>query len=508
MSLRKNIGANYLSQAYVALVGIVVIPLYLRYMGAEAYGLVGFFAMLQSWFSLLDMGLTPTMSRETARLRGGATSPARYRALLRRLRTLFVAIAVLGGATLAACAQLIASKWLKVEHLSISDVAFAIRMMALIIALRWMAGLYRGILTGSEQLVWLGAYNVAAATAKALGVVPVLMFVGASPITFFGFQAIVAVFEFTVLLVKANSLIPQAPARARDVAGEGDSLATILRFSVAIAATSSIWTVATQVDKFILSKILPLADYGYFSLAAIVASGITIISAPVGSAIMPRMTRLEAQGNGTALLRVYKQTTQLVMITAVGSALTVAIYAEPLLRIWTGHSDVAARVAPILIPYALGNAVLAASSFPYYLQYSKGNVRLHVVGSLLFLTLLVPAVAWAAPTYGAVGAGYAWLIVNLAYFLAWVPFVHSKIEPGIHTRWILADILPVIAACLVVTGLVVTTVPHATSTPVVVFEIAATAIAMVALGAMAAPAVRSQIFARKVGSNVHSAESK
>ena len=85
MSLRRNILVNYASQIYVTLVGIVVVPLYIKYMGAEAYGLVGFFAMLQTWFMLLDMGLTPTMARETARFRGGAISALTYRRLARAL---------------------------------------------------------------------------------------------------------------------------------------------------------------------------------------------------------------------------------------------------------------------------------------------------------------------------------------------------------------------------------------------------------------------------------------
>jgi O-antigen/teichoic acid export membrane protein len=67
MPLKKNILANYASQIYVTLIGIFMVPLYIKYMGAEAYGLVGFFAMLQAWFNLLDMGLTPTTARETAR---------------------------------------------------------------------------------------------------------------------------------------------------------------------------------------------------------------------------------------------------------------------------------------------------------------------------------------------------------------------------------------------------------------------------------------------------------
>ena len=51
MSLKSNIAANYASQLYTTLIGIVLVPLYLRYMGSEAYGLVGFFAMLQAWFN-------------------------------------------------------------------------------------------------------------------------------------------------------------------------------------------------------------------------------------------------------------------------------------------------------------------------------------------------------------------------------------------------------------------------------------------------------------------------
>jgi O-antigen/teichoic acid export membrane protein len=50
-----------------------MVPLYLKYMGAEAYGLIGFFSMIQVWFAILDMGLSPTVARETARYKGGAT---------------------------------------------------------------------------------------------------------------------------------------------------------------------------------------------------------------------------------------------------------------------------------------------------------------------------------------------------------------------------------------------------------------------------------------------------
>src|SRR3989304_7095784 len=103
-SLSNNILANYVSQIYVTLIGIIMVPLYIKYMGAEAYGLVGFFAMLQAWFNLLDMGLTPTMSREAARFFGGATDALSYRRLVRALEGVFLVVALSGGGAMFAAA--------------------------------------------------------------------------------------------------------------------------------------------------------------------------------------------------------------------------------------------------------------------------------------------------------------------------------------------------------------------------------------------------------------------
>jgi hypothetical protein len=41
MDLKRNIIASYATQIYVTLVGILILPLYLKYMGAEAYGAYG-----------------------------------------------------------------------------------------------------------------------------------------------------------------------------------------------------------------------------------------------------------------------------------------------------------------------------------------------------------------------------------------------------------------------------------------------------------------------------------
>ena len=439
-SLKRNILANYISQIYVTLIGIVILPLYIKYMGAEAYGLVGFFAMLQMWFNLLDMGLTPTMARETARYRGGTMDALSYRRLVRALEGIFLAIALVGGCAMFLAAGYIARDWLKAAQLPISEVQTAVQLMAVIVAMRWMCGLYRGAITGSERLVWLGGYNSVIATLRFIGVLLVLKFIGVTPTIFFSYQFCIAVVELICLLLYAYRLLPNIPAGIW-VPWSWTPLKPVLKFSLTIAFTSSVWVLVTQTDKLVLSKLLPLAEYGYFTLAVLVASGVMVMSGPISGAIMPRMAKLEAEGNHAGLIRVYRQATQLVAIFCMPLSITLAFCAEPLLWAWTGDKVLAHQAAPILILYAIGNGILAVSAFPYYLQYAKGDLLLHLIGNAIFVALLIPFIIWAASQYGGVGAGYVWLIMNLIYFVMWIPFVHHKFEPGLNLKWYVQDVL-------------------------------------------------------------------
>ena len=84
--------------------GLAFIPLYIRFLGIEAYGLIGLFALLQAWLSLLDMGLTPTLGREMARFTGGSRSAESIRDLLRSIEFIALAIALVGAAAAPAAA--------------------------------------------------------------------------------------------------------------------------------------------------------------------------------------------------------------------------------------------------------------------------------------------------------------------------------------------------------------------------------------------------------------------
>lgn len=450
MSLKRNIGFNYLSQMYVTVIGILLVPVYVRSMGAEAYGLVGFFALLQSWFGMLDLGLTPTISRETARYKGGALSSHTFRQLFRSLSIIFVGVAVVGGGVLLILSEEISGRWLKVETLSKSDVIIAVEIMAISVALRWVGGLHRGVVIGSERMGWMSSFNALIATLRFAGVLMSMHLFGYSVVVFFWHQLVVAIVELCGLFFMSRRLLPSIDYQRDKIRWSLQPVVPFLRFSLSIALTSSIWILVTQLDKLVLSGLLPLSEYGNFTVAVLAASGVTIISGPISNAIMPRMSRLHAEGNNDELLRVYRSSTRFVSAVAGSVAIALAFCAKPVLYAWTGNYELATSTSAILTLYALGNAVLAMTAFPYYLQYARGNLRYHVQGHVAMVLITVPATVFGAMQFGGLGAGVAWLGVNAVYLFCWVAYVHKKLQPQLHLSWLCNDVLAVVLPAVIV----------------------------------------------------------
>jgi O-antigen/teichoic acid export membrane protein len=439
MSLRRAIVASYLSQAYVTLIGFVLVPVYLSYMGAENYGLVGFFLMLQGWFQLLDVGMTPTISREAARFNSGVGSASELAQLVRFLQLVFFAVAATAAVLFSAAADSIAGHWLTFHKLERSDVVLALHLIGGLVSLRWACGLFRGIVTGFERLVWLSLFNVAVATLRFVLVVPVLAFIGSSAVEFFVYQIGISVLEFGVLIWKSHGLLPRAAGQTSQ-GRNWSHLRRVSRFSLTIAVTSAISIVVTQVDKLALSKLIGLDEFGYFTVAVLVASGITMIIGPIGTVLQPRLTNLLAKGNESHQLSVYRAATQLFVLLAAPAVLLLAAFPEQLLWAWTGDRDLAGIASPILALYAAGNGLMALGALPYYLLFARGSLRLHLIGSVLFAAAFVPLCVWGAVVRGPVGAGLALVLVATAYLLLWVPRIHQEFAHGLHRRWIVEDV--------------------------------------------------------------------
>ncbi|MDA8403009.1 MAG: oligosaccharide flippase family protein, partial [Desulfobacteraceae bacterium] len=167
--LKRNIAANFAGNIWQAIMGLVFIPLYIKFMGIESYGLVGFFVTLQAMFILLDMGLSSTLTREMARLSSLPGREHEMRNLVRSLEVIYWIIAIFIGIIVIISAPFIANQWIKAGQLPSQIIEQAIRIMGFAIALQWPVSLYSGGIIGLQKQVLLNIINICVRTLRGVG---------------------------------------------------------------------------------------------------------------------------------------------------------------------------------------------------------------------------------------------------------------------------------------------------------------------------------------------------
>jgi len=437
LSVVHNTTISYLGQAYTLLVGILIMPFYLGHLGAETYGLIGFYAVLQAWLTLLDAGMSPSLVREIAHHQGSARQLRQSGWLLRSFELIFVPLALLCVLGVWFASPWIAGQWLNAQHLAPQTLAHCVALMGVMVALRLYATLYKSGLQGLELHAWLNGANMLIATLRYFGGLALVAWVSQDPIVFFQFQVGVALLETLIFAVKAWRKLP-AP---RWYSGLNRALIKpVLPFAASLSLSSVLWLLLTQLDKVLLSSHLTLKDYGYFSLVALISTGIVMLINPLVQTLLPRMTALMAEGRDADMQRLYLNAHRFIATFIVPLSAVIAIHGDALVYAWSGDQEAARWVAPVLFWYALGSGILSLSGFQFYLQYAHGRMHLHLWYSLVSAVVTVPVLVLAVQFHGAMGAAIAWFALRLLTFAFWPAFIHHRLAPGLHREW-LHDVL-------------------------------------------------------------------
>jgi len=411
---------------------LAFIPLYIHYLGIEAWGLVGFLAVLQAWLSILDMGLTPTLTREMARFSAGAYDASGIRNLLRSLEFVFGIIAVLIGVLICWVAPWIASYWLMAVKIPMSEVSLAISIMGFVVAARMVEQVYFGVLQGLQKQVWLNAVIAITSTLRWGGAVIVLVFYSPTIAGFFLWQGIASVVSLLIMMRGVYHFIPKSKMPTRF---DWRSLMPIRYFAGGIFFTTIMVLVLTQADKLILSKIVPLNEFGYYMLAVTVANALLFLVRPIGAAIGPRLTELATCEDTLIFSTNYHQGSQWVSVMLIPSALVMAVFAEPLLWAWSGNRELAESSAPFLTLLAIGTMFNGFMHVPYMAQLAYGWASFAAKSNLFAALVLVPAILIAVPYFGAIAAAWIWLSLNAIYVFFSMHFMHNRLMKSEKWVW-------------------------------------------------------------------------
>jgi O-antigen/teichoic acid export membrane protein len=441
MRIGRNLAAGLASSIWTALIGLAVIPFYVRYLGQEGYGLVGFLATAQAVVQILDLGLSTSINREIAReAESGGWSDAP--ALLHSVAAIYWVMAgVIALATLA-LSHFIAATWLRAEGFAAGDLVYAVALIGVVIACRWPGQLYQGVLMGARRIVAASVLNIAFVTLASVGAVLVLALVSPSVPAFLLWQA--GVWLAFTLCARAVSWRVIGRERARF---DRRQLGRIWRFSAGVTAITICGIALSQLDKVVLSKMLGLAEYGQYMIAFALAGTLYLLSAPLFNAVYPRFSGLVQSGDAVHLVQTYRLSVRLLGTILFPIAMLFSVFPEELIQAWTGDPELARAIGPLLPILAIGTALHGVMYVPFALQLAYGTTKLPLTISVILLAVATPLTVVLVLAYGALGGALAWLALHSLYLVLGTWMTHRHVLKGLGLKVIAFDIgVPLAAA--------------------------------------------------------------
>lgn len=442
-ALRINILSNYAGQLWMAAIGVAFLPLYIRILGMEAFGLVGLMLSFQSILQLFDFGIGGATNRELSRRVYDQALVNSARDLVRTSEIVIWLLTLVAALLVWACSGLMAAHWLHLQSLDRAEASDALAIMGIAIALLWPSMFYANCLSGLEQQPTLNLINAAFATLRYAGVVPVLLWVSSSIEAFLWWYAIVGAGQSLTTAIAVWRTLPHGHRRAHWVT---DELRGNRRFAGGLFAVGILALGVSQLDRLSLVSLRPLEELGYYTMALSVAAGLGRMVQPMFNALYPRFSRLVRRHDETTLRELYHLSSQYLAVVIAAVAMMLIVFAREVLLLWTGDANLADKVALPLAILVAGSALNGLMNIPYALQLAHGWTRLAVGLNAASLLLGIPFCLWAVQAYGTTGAALLWLVANLVSVLFGIPLMHRRLLHDEMTKWYLQDNLPPLLA--------------------------------------------------------------
>jgi O-antigen/teichoic acid export membrane protein len=300
---------------------------------------------------------------------------------------------------------------------------------------------------GEHRLSTASTLNMAMTTIGSVGAVLVLAYVSRTVQAFFMWQVMVGLaYAFAMRIVAWRAIGGHVRTRF-----DGEQIRRVWKFSAGVSGVTISAIVLMQLDKVLLSKILPLESFGRYALAGVVASGLYILLTPTFNVIYPRLSALVAQGKEHDVAEFYRLGTRLLTAVLFPIAAAASIFSYEILLLWTGNPVIAQTSSPVVSLFLIGTALNGAMHFPYALQLAYGQTRLPLIINGILLVVLVPLIMLLATRYGAVGGAASWAALNTVYLVVGTILTHRVLLRGMGRQWFMRDVIaPLVVSALVV----------------------------------------------------------
>jgi O-antigen/teichoic acid export membrane protein len=415
--LAKNTAWNLIGNAAPMLVAFFSIPLVIKGLGTDRFGILTLVWALIGYASLFDLGLGRALTQLVAtRLGCGKTDD--IPSLVWTSLFLMSVMGVVGTIILFSFAPWIVRRVLHVPAVLEHETLWSVYLIGISIPFVISTSGLRGLLEAYQRFDLTTMLRVPMGALTFAGPIFVLPFSK-------GLFPVVGVLVGSRVLTWGAHLLlcfKVTPLLRRSIVWQSAAVRSLLRFGSWMTVSNVVGPLMVTLDRFIISSLLPVSEVAYYATPYEVVTKFWLVPSSLLGVVFPAFsTNFVRDRPRTTLL--YSVTLKCLMAILFPMVLLIVILAGDGLKLWLG-AEFAQHSVRTLQWLAIGAFVNCLAAAPFAVVQSVGRPDLTAKLHLIELPFYAVALFWLTKAQGIEGAAIAWTVRS--GFDALVLFVLAK----------------------------------------------------------------------------------
>lgn len=422
----------YINQIYKAILPLLFVPLILEVLGTEKYGMLAFYYMLIGLIGLLDAGISGTFLKFIATNKNSFNNYRKVSMLFLKTLFLFLFVAITLQLLFYINSDYIFTTWLTTK-IDRNEGIYSIKIIGIILALLYIKSYLVSFLNGMEKQELVALWGILYSSMFYFGGYLTIKYIDNSLYGFFSLMNLVAIFDIIiisimVLLVYFDHYKRLKRQKKNNSYTDTEKLTfkNMLKFSVQLSGLSIIWVLATQIDKFVLSSYIPLAEYTKYQIAVQLSSIVAIFSGPISQILLPKLSKLYIEKKSQQYINLYCNSMYIFIFILAPIIPYFFFFGNDLIALWIGNTQLGIEINDYA-KWLVSSAFIAATmNFVFILLYSMNQLKYHFYAYALYSLFTIPLSIFIAKNYGALASAKFIFIHTLVFMIFWAGWQFKK----------------------------------------------------------------------------------
>jgi O-antigen/teichoic acid export membrane protein len=399
--LASNTLWNLVGNAAPMLVAAICIPLLIKGLGRDRFGVLTLVWAVIGYATLFDFGLGRALTQLVA-TKLGSGEDQEVPTLVWTSLLLLLALGLLGAAAVALLTPWLVNHALHVSGVLGHETLYSMYLLAISIPVVISTAALRGLLEAHQRFGLTNALRIPMGVLSYAGPLLVLPF---SKSLF----PVVAVLVAARIIAWGSHLLlclKVMPSLRNRIIWRPAAVGPLLRFGSWMTVSNIVGPLMVTLDRFVIGSLLTVGAVAYYATPYEVVTKFWIIPGALLGVMFPAFSTSFVQDrNRTALL--YGRTVKYLLLTLFPLVLLVVAFAHDGLKLWLG-AEFAQHSARVLQWLAVGVFINCLAWAPLAVVQGAGRPDLTAKLHMIELPAYLGALFWLTKMYGIEGAAIAW----------------------------------------------------------------------------------------------------